>query len=219
MFHLVSNYVEFNLEFWLSAFTIFICPITWNLVARFEFHTKYFSKLAGDNRLAADIFAHILIEMGIFRNYMYQRVLKEQPHFDIGYDNLIDVISYIMLAIGLILVFGAYYRLGIHGIYYADYFGILMKEKVTAFPYNATDNPMYGGSTLIFLSGALYNRAYCGFALTILALLMYVVASILENPMTELIYSEENIKATQKMNEEREKIMLENKSKKKEKRN
>ncbi len=214
---MLDSYVEFNFEFWLSAFMIFICPITWNLVARFEFHTKYFSKLAGDNRLAADIFAHILIEMGIFRNFIYHRVVKNQPQFDIGYDELITIISYVMLAIGMILVFGAYYRLGIHGIYYADYFGILMKEKVSAFPYNVTDNPMYGGSTLIFLSGALYHKAYCGFGLSVLAFLMYIVASILENPMTELIYSEENIKAVQKMNEEREKMIQENKSKKKNK--
>jgi methylene-fatty-acyl-phospholipid synthase len=212
---MLDSYVDLNFEFWLAAFMIFICPITWNLVARFEFHTKYFSKLTGDNRLAADIFAHILIEMGIFRNFMYFRVVKNQPQFDIGYDDLITIISYTMFAIGLILVFGAYYRLGIHGIYYADYFGILMKEKVTAFPYNATDNPMYGGSTLIFLSGALNTKAYCGFGLTILALLMYIVASILENPMTELIYSDENIKAVQKMNEERQKLILENKSQKK----
>ena len=55
---------------------IIICPITWNLVARFEFFTKKLSNFVGDNRLPADIFAHILIELGIFRNYMFTRVFR-----------------------------------------------------------------------------------------------------------------------------------------------
>ena len=36
-----------------------------------------------------------------------------------------------------------------------DYFGILMEKKVTHFPFNVIDNPMYWGSTIIFGGTAL----------------------------------------------------------------
>ncbi len=41
------------------------------------------------------------------------------------------------------------------GTFLGDYFGILMSKKVEGFPFNVLDNPMYVGSTMIFLSGAL----------------------------------------------------------------
>lgn len=36
-----------------------------------------------------------------------------------------------------------------------DYFGILMDEKVTGFPFNIIENPMYWGSTANYLGLAL----------------------------------------------------------------
>ena len=69
-------YISLNWEMIISIAMIIICPVTWNLVARYEFYTKNLSRFCGDNRLAADIFAHCLIEMGIFRNYMFVRVIK-----------------------------------------------------------------------------------------------------------------------------------------------
>lgn len=201
-----NPYIDFsNSDFLIAAGMIIICPITWNLVARFEFYTKYFTKLLGDNKLAADIFAHVLIEMGIFRNYMFTRACKSQSTFDMGkYDIIASIVSYFLMIEGAILVYMSYFRLGIHGVYYGDYFGILMKEKVTAFPYNYLDNPMYIGSTTLFLGMGLYYRSYTGVFLTCLVVLMYQFASFLENPMTELIYSECNIKAVKQMEQEKE---------------
>jgi phosphatidylethanolamine/phosphatidyl-N-methylethanolamine N-methyltransferase len=36
-----------------------------------------------------------------------------------------------------------------------DHFGILMKSRITSFPFNVAEHPMYYGSTLCFLSMAL----------------------------------------------------------------
>lgn len=36
-----------------------------------------------------------------------------------------------------------------------DYFGILMEAKVTSFPFNVLDNPMYWGSTAVYLGWSL----------------------------------------------------------------
>lgn len=37
-----------------------------------------------------------------------------------------------------------------------DYFGILMDERVTSFPFNVNENPMYNGTVMIFLGTALW---------------------------------------------------------------
>lgn len=202
-----ETYIVFNdWEFLSSLFMIIICPVTWNLVARWEFHTKIFSKLAGDNRLAADIFAHILIEMGILRNYLFSRVIRHHTHFEVEgtLSMIVTAIALLMVGSGFALNFMAYYRLGIHGIYYADYFDVLFPEMVTAFPYNVMNNPLYVGSTLLFVGNALFFRTPSGLLLGAVAWIMYKFASILENPMTELIYSPENIKKVRKMSKERD---------------
>ncbi len=201
-----DNYFTFyDWEMLSTLFMIIICPVTWNLVARWEFHTKIFSKLAGDNRLAADVFAHILIEMGVLRNYLFSRVIRHQNHFEVEgtLSLVITIIALLMIGAGLTLTFMAYYRLGIHGIYYADYFDILFPEIVTAFPYNVLDNPLYVGSTLLFFGNALFMRSPAGVFLGCVAWIMYKFASILENPMTGLIYSPENIKKARIMSQER----------------
>jgi phosphatidylethanolamine N-methyltransferase len=206
IFDKIISHIDFyDPRFITTVIMIIICPITWNLFARIEFNTKYFSKLAGDNVLAADIFAHILIEMGIFRNYMFKVTVDHQKSVDFStvYELEFKLAGYIFAGIGSFLVAMSFYRLGIHGIYYADYFGILMKEKVTAFPYNYIENPLYVGASLIFAGKAIEARSASGVVLTILAIFMYKIASILENPMTNLIYSQENIKAVNKMKEER----------------
>jgi len=36
-----------------------------------------------------------------------------------------------------------------------DYFGIVLEERVTSFPFSIMNNPMYNGSSLIFFGLAL----------------------------------------------------------------
>ena len=78
-----------------------------------------------------------------------------------------------MFVVGSTLVVSSMWKLGVTGTYLGtrsgcgkiatkvknppgDYFGILMKERVTSFPFNVTNNPMYDGSTMCFLSTALW---------------------------------------------------------------
>jgi methylene-fatty-acyl-phospholipid synthase len=56
-----------------------------------------------------------------------------------------------------------------------DYFGILMDERVTGFPFNVTDNPMYHGSTMVFLGTALWYGSLAGVLLTIQVLAAYAI--------------------------------------------
>uniref|UniRef100_A0A8C0JAL9 phosphatidyl-N-methylethanolamine N-methyltransferase n=1 Tax=Chelonoidis abingdonii TaxID=106734 RepID=A0A8C0JAL9_CHEAB len=40
----------------------------------------------------------------------------------------------------------------------SDYFGILKEEKVTSFPFNVMDNPMYWGSTACYLGWSIISQ-------------------------------------------------------------
>lgn len=81
------------------------------------------------------------------------------------------------------------WALGVTGTYLGDYFGILMDEMVTGFPFNVTDAPMYYGSFMSFLGSALWLGKPAGVALSVLVLLVYKVALTFEDPFTSEIYA------------------------------
>ena len=66
------------------------------------------------------------------------------------------LLASILVVVGGVFVVASIYQLGIIGTYLGDYFGFLMKARVTAFPYNVTDHPMYEGATMSFLGYALW---------------------------------------------------------------
>ncbi|KAJ8612646.1 hypothetical protein MRB53_037382 [Persea americana] len=80
------------------------------------------------------------------------------------------------------------YALGVTGTYLGDYFGILMPYRVTSFPFNVTDAPMYWGSTCSFVGTALIYQRPAGFLLSFLVWVAYSVALRFEDPFTAGIY-------------------------------
>lgn len=81
------------------------------------------------------------------------------------------------------------WALGITGTYLGDYFGILMDDMVTGFPFNVTDAPMYYGSTMSFLGTALWFGKPAGVVLTALVFVVYKIALSFEDPFTGEIYA------------------------------
>lgn len=79
-----------------------------------------------------------------------------------------------------------------------DYFGILMDEKVTGFPFNVTDAPMYYGSTMSFLGTALWFAKPAGVLLTLGVLVVYKIALGFEDPFTSEIYAKRERERAQK---------------------
>ena len=69
---------------------------------------------------------------------------------------VVKAVSAGLYVIGFTLVGSSYWRLGLTGTYLGDYFGILMDSRVTGFPFNVTNNPMYNGATLLFIAHALW---------------------------------------------------------------
>lgn len=80
------------------------------------------------------------------------------------------------------------WALGVTGTYLGDYFGILMDDIVTGFPFNVTKSPMYYGSTMSFLGTALWFGKPAGILLTVEVLVVYLIALRFEDPFTGAIY-------------------------------
>jgi methylene-fatty-acyl-phospholipid synthase len=90
------------------------------------------------------------------------------------------------------------WALGITGTYLGDYFGILMDEMVTGFPFNIMSAPMYYGSTMSFLGTALLFGKPAGILLTLEVLVVYLLALRFEDPFTAGIYAEREKRLNQK---------------------
>lgn len=81
------------------------------------------------------------------------------------------------------------WALGVTGTYLGDYFGIMMDDVVTGFPFNITDAPMYYGSTISFLGTAILFGKPAGILLTAEVLVVYLIALRFEDPFTASIYA------------------------------
>lgn len=90
------------------------------------------------------------------------------------------------------------WALGLTGTYLGDYFGILMDHRVTSFPFNVTDAPMYYGSTLSFLGGAILFGKPAGLLLTVEVLAVYLIALRFEDPFTAAIYAKREKERSEK---------------------
>lgn len=121
--------------------------------------------------MAATIFS-----LGIFRDYLYEKALRDQVTSELLSGDEFKYLGYFFFGLGNLFVLTSMYALGITGTYLGDYFGILMDHRVTGFPFNVLDNPMYVGSTLSFLGTALYFGKPAGLFATLVVHLLYSIA-------------------------------------------
>jgi len=174
-------------------------PIFGNIAARQEYHNKVITKLAGGNsRYGCYLLAVAIFSLGIFRDFLYERALRDQPSHPLLTTPLSNYIAYMLIAAGNVLVISSMWALGVTGTYLGDYFGILMDHRVTSFPFNVTDAPMYYGSTLSFLGGAVYFGKPAGILLTLEVLVVYLIALRFEDPFTGAIYAKREAKRSEK---------------------
>lgn len=172
-----------------AAFIIFN-PTFWNTAARSEYHNKTLTRLAGGSAhrgcyaLAVTIFS-----LGLARDFVYERALRSQPAHPLLLSPLSQGLAVGLLLSGNTLVLSSMWALGVTGTYLGDYFGILMDEMVTGFPFNVSSAPMYHGSTLSFLGTALWFGKPAGVVLTGLVYVVYTIALRFEDPFTAEIYA------------------------------
>lgn len=142
----------------------------------------------GNAQTACYALAATIFSLGLIRDGLYERALRHQPSHPLLETDLAKYIGYGLIAAGNILVISSTWALGITGTFLGDYFGILMDDIVTGFPFNVTDAPMYYGSTMSFLGTALLYGKPAGILLTGWVLVVYLVALRYENPFTAGIY-------------------------------
>ncbi|RCK64735.1 Phosphatidyl-N-methylethanolamine N-methyltransferase [Candida viswanathii] len=191
--YLVSNfthYIKLDNQLYYAIACISFNPIFWNIVARLEYNTHFLTKLAGSAKTGCYILAATIFSLGIYRDHVYHQALLEQPTFQPFVDSVIvKSLAVLTFGFGNVLVLSSMWALGVTGTYLGDYFGILMSERVTGFPFNVNDNPMYNGSTLCFLGTALWYGKPVGILVTLFVFVMYKIALLFEEPFTAKIYA------------------------------
>ncbi|KAM6535048.1 Phosphatidyl-N-methylethanolamine N-methyltransferase [Fusarium falciforme] len=185
------EYVDFSKQSLLvSASSIAFNPLFWNIVARQEYHNKLLTKLFGGNsKVGCYALAATIFSLGMVRDLIYKSAIAEQPSHPLLDSVYIQAAALTLFAVGNVLVVTSTWRLGITGTFLGDYFGILMDEMVTGFPFNVTSSPMYTGSTMSFLATALYFGKPAGILLTVWVYIVYKIALLYEDPFTSEIYA------------------------------
>lgn len=148
--------------------------------------TKLFG---GRSQTACYALAATIFSLGLLRDWLYKMALGQQPTYAPLDDPLARAAAYALIVGGNVLVLTSTWRLGITGTFLGDYFGILMDDIVTGFPFNVTAAPMYWGSTMSFLGTALLLAKPAGLLLTAEVFLVYQTALSFEDPFTAGIYA------------------------------
>jgi len=187
----LAKYVDFDKKFlYISAASIAFNPTFWNIVARQEYHNKVLTKLFGGRSVTACYaLAATIFSLGIIRDYIYKTAISEQPTHPLLLSPYSQAAAYTLIALGNTFVVTSTWQLGITGTFLGDYFGILLDDMVTGFPFNVVGAPMYVGSTMSFLGTALLFAKPAGILLTVWVWTVYTVALKFEDPFTAEIYA------------------------------
>ncbi|CVK90963.1 probable OPI3-methylene-fatty-acyl-phospholipid synthase [Fusarium mangiferae] len=185
------NYVDYDKQsLYISAASIAFNPLFWNIVARQEYHNKLLTKIFGGNsQVACYALAATIFSLGMIRDFIFKTAIAEQPTHPALVTDFIQAAAVALFIVGNVLVVSSTWRLGITGTFLGDYFGILMDEMVTGFPFNVTGSPMYTGSTCSFLATAMWYGKPAGVLLTLWVDVVYRIALKFEDPFTSEIYA------------------------------
>uniref|UniRef100_A0A8C8TBY0 Phosphatidylethanolamine N-methyltransferase n=3 Tax=Peromyscus maniculatus bairdii TaxID=230844 RepID=A0A8C8TBY0_PERMB len=177
-------------SFVAAVFTIVFSPLFWNVVARWEQRTRKLSRAFGSPYLACYFLGSSILLLNVLRSHCFTQAMMSQPKME-GLDNHATYfLGLVLLGGGIVFVLSSFFALGFTGTFLGDYFGILKEARVTTFPFNVLDNPMYWGSTANYLGWALMHASPTGLLLTVLVALVYVVALLYEEPFTAEIYQQ-----------------------------
>ncbi|KAI9223319.1 phospholipid methyltransferase-domain-containing protein [Blastocladiella britannica] len=185
-------------SFWAAVASIAFNPTMWNIVARREHRTRFLTRLAGSNHNASYVLAFVIFTLGLLRDYLYAAALEHQPQLDVLSALPVQAAALVLFGLGNVLVLSSMWRLGVTGTYLGDYCGILMEERVTAFPFNTMENPMYTGSIMCFIATALWKQSPAGLVISVWVWIVYQAALAYEGPFTGQIYAERDAKRAKK---------------------
>ncbi|KAM6897520.1 phosphatidylethanolamine N-methyltransferase [Xenentodon cancila] len=175
-------------SFCIAVIAIIFNPFFWNMVARWEHRTRGLSRLCGSPHMACYCLAFVIILLNIYRSHCIHIAMMTQARWEVMDQTGVFYGGIALMVFGTVLVVSSFLALGFTGTFLGDYFGILMAEKATGFPFNIMENPMYWGSTANYLGLALTGSSPAGLVLTAIVAVAYKVAIRFEGPFTAQIY-------------------------------
>uniref|UniRef100_A0A8C6TPM5 Phosphatidylethanolamine N-methyltransferase n=1 Tax=Neogobius melanostomus TaxID=47308 RepID=A0A8C6TPM5_9GOBI len=141
--------------FCVAVAAIIFNPLFWNLVARWEHRTRRLTALFGSPYVACYCLGFVILLLNVCRSHSMTVAMKAQPRWDVLERTEVYYMGVVLMVVGTVLVVSSFLALGFTGTFLGDYFGILMDEKATGFPFNLIENPMYWGSTANYFGLAL----------------------------------------------------------------
>ena len=179
----------------LACPLVMVNPLLWNLMARFEYNTRTISRLCGGPRLGVVVLAACILSMNFVRTLFFHYMAEKDTVRLEFLENVGGLcVGYLLVGVGGFLVLSSVWSLGFYNTFLGDYFGILLDTRVTGFPFNVVEDPMYWGAFLIYVGDAIRYASGVALLLSLLIGLSYAVAAKLEEPFTAKIYAQKTAK-------------------------
>lgn len=192
----LSGYVDpLHPSFLAAALAIAFNPLFWNVVARWEQRTRKLSQAFGSSHVACYALGAAILLLNVLRSHCFTQAMLSQPQMESLDNPMAYGAGLMLLSVGSLFVLSSFFALGFTGTFLGDYFGILKEARVTTFPFNVLDNPMYWGSTANYLGWAIMNASPAGLLLTAVVAVVYILALQLEEPFTAEIYRQKALQA------------------------
>jgi protein-S-isoprenylcysteine O-methyltransferase Ste14 len=185
----VQDFVQ-NKKALVACVIVMINPLFWNIVSRFEYKTHSVSKVLGGPKRGCSALAACILTLNYVRTATFHKTVDQYGYWEPLNNRLVEAVGYLVVTAGTILVFASAWKLGFFVSFMGDYFGLLLNDKVTGFPFNVVNDPMYFGSGLVYLGLALQHASIVGLVLTACIAVSYAIAIRFEGPFTSQIYEE-----------------------------
>nr|XP_054749721.1 phosphatidylethanolamine N-methyltransferase-like [Lytechinus pictus] len=161
-----------------------------NSVSRYEYQTRFLTNLFGSKKVACSLFCGVIAILALFRFYTFYWAVAGQESWPLLDHIIVKMIGQTLTVSGIIMATSAVIALNFYGYGFADCFDILMEDRVTCFPFNIFNNPMYLGSTLEYIGATLVKASPTGMLLSAMIGGMYIIALHIEEPFTAMIYDD-----------------------------
>lgn len=173
----------------LACLVVMVNPLLWNLCARFEYNTHAISRFCRGRRKGVVALAAFILINSSLRTLFVHFTMNKYSKWEFLEGNFVTYFGYFFVGVGTFLVLASAWKLGFFGTFLGDYFGILMDEKVTGFPFNIVDHPMYWGTFILYTGGALHQASVIGLLMALFLGLSLIIAVRYEGPFTTMIYA------------------------------
>lgn len=136
---------------WQAMIVVFLQPLIWNMLGRMEYKTRIISKIFFSPRIGIFALALWILGFGIYRDFLFAIAVNRQEKLPEMGSPEVQLLGMYSCIIGFILVTSSFLKLGFRSTFLGDYFGFLLDKKITSFPFNVLENPMYVGSSMSFM--------------------------------------------------------------------